>query len=201
MHPIHPTVGRVAPLSTTLSCQQVAISAVMPDLRRSRTETSTQRPRTRSRSQPRSRPGSRSAPLHRLLSNQFPDDHSVYHHEEGEGLHVKTDAESLHKTETERRTVESTDSDSDSTTDGGDEKDDTVSTERRESTVEEIRGGIPYEHDIEEGGADSSTLEKKKSSKSLRDPNLVGFPKRSCFTSNTPGCCPICISCHNSFGC
>lgn len=154
----------------------------MSDMRRSRTETSAQRTRTRSRSQPRSRPGSRSAPLHRLLSNQFPDDHSVYHHEEGEGLHVKTDVESLHKTETERRTVESTDSDSDSTTAAEDEKNDTASPERRESTVEEIRGGIPYEHDIEEGEAGSPALEKKKSSKSIKDPNLVGLPRHSRFT-------------------
>jgi hypothetical protein len=38
-----------------------------------------------------------------------------------------------------------------------------------ETTYEEIRGGVPYEHDIEA----SSPLEKKKSTRSVKDPNLV----------------------------
>ena len=145
---------------------------IMSDSRRTRTDNSTRRTRTRSRSRPRSRPGSRGEPpLHRLLSNRFPDDHSVYHHEEGEGLHVDPDAASFHRTETERRTAQLSDSSSDSSDDVEDEKIDGASQRgRQESTVEEIRGGIPYEHDIE---ADPPTLEKKKSSRSVKDPNLV----------------------------
>ena len=146
----------------------------MSDLRRTRTDTSARRTRTRSHSRPRSRPSSRSPPLHRLLSSQFVDDHSVYHHEEGEGLHVRTDTASLHKTETERRAAESSDADSDSTSDDDDdEKDDSGLSDRQGSTVEEIRGGIPYEHDLEDVEAKPPALEKKKSSRSVKDPNLV----------------------------
>lgn len=123
---------------------------------------------SRSRSRPRR---SDNAPLERILSSQFPDDHSVYHHEDGEGTHVEPDATSLHKTETERRDVDSSSSD-----DEVDEKEDSVKEEEKdeaahqqEKTYEEIRGGIPYEHDVEA----QPPLEKKKSSRSIRDPNLV----------------------------
>ncbi|KAJ4358612.1 uncharacterized protein N0V89_003196 [Didymosphaeria variabile] len=95
---------------------------------------------------------------------------TLYHHEEGEGLHVDPDAASFHRTETERRTAESSGSDSDSTNDVENEKDEAPPIERQETTVEEIRGGIPYEHDVE---ANKPTLEKKKSSRSVKDPNLV----------------------------
>lgn len=39
-----------------------------------------------------------------------------------------------------------------------------------ETTYEEVRGGIPYEHDIETA---KPPLEKKKSNRSIKDPNLV----------------------------
>lgn len=96
----------------------------------------------------------------------------MYHHEEGEGLHVDADAASIHRTETERRTAETSDSDSDSASDVEHEKNEAGSPpERQESTtVQEIRGGIRYEHDVE---AEPATLEKKKSSRSIKDPNLV----------------------------
>lgn len=111
------------------------------------------------------------APLHRILSSQFPDDHSVYHHEDGEGTHVNDDASSLHKTETERRDEDSSSDDGDG--DSGDDKggkevkDDTAQEE--DTTYEEIRGGIPYEHDV----VAPSPLEKQKSTRSVKDPNLV----------------------------
>lgn len=143
----------------------------MSDLRRSRTEESTRRAKARSRSRPRSRPGSREPPLHRLLSSQFPDDHSVYHHEDGEGVHVDEDAESIHRTETERRASESSDSDSDSSDAVENEKDEPASpAEGEETTIQEIKGGIPNEHDVE---ANPPALQKKKSSRSIKDPNLV----------------------------
>ncbi|ORY00463.1 putative MFS multidrug transporter [Clohesyomyces aquaticus] len=135
----------------------------MPDLRRSRTGTSS---RTRSRSR------ARSPQLHRLFSAQFPDDHSVYHHEDGEGVHVEEGRRSLHKTETKRRRQDSSSSseeDTESTFDDENEKADEEHVEQG-TTVEEIRGGIPVEHDVEVG---QITLEKKKSSWSVRDPNLV----------------------------
>jgi hypothetical protein len=126
--------------------------------------------RSRSKSRPR-RPDN--TPLHRILSSHFPDDHSVYHHEEGEGTHVDPDARSLHKTETHRRDADISSSDDDDSSNDVDEKegasegkDSAVQGEER--TYEEIRGGIPYEHDVE-----APKLEKKKSSRSVKDPNLV----------------------------
>jgi hypothetical protein len=124
--------------------------------------------RTQSRRSSRSRSRPSSPPLHRLLSNQFPDDHSVYHHEEGEGTHVKEDAESLHKTETQRRTAESLSGDDDSVAET--EKGDQATSGEQETTYEEIQGGIPYEHDVE---AAAPRLEKQKSNRSARDPNLI----------------------------
>jgi hypothetical protein len=138
----------------------------MAELRPTRTGTSA---RTRSRSRP-SRPSS--PRLHRLLTNQFPDDHSVYHHEDGDGVHVRSDADSLHKTETERRRGVSVDDDSDSSSDAGlSEKNDEVTpAESGETKIEEIRGGVSNERDVE---AQAPQLEKKKSSRSIKDPNLV----------------------------
>lgn len=139
----------------------------MADTRPARTALSTSR--TRSRSRP-SRPSS--PPLHRILSNQFPDDHSVYHHENGEGVHVDTDVESLHKTETERRRAELED-ESDSAADEAElsEKDGVTHEVNGETTILEIRNGIVDERDVE---AQPAQLEKKKSSRSIKDPNLVG---------------------------
>lgn len=143
------------------------------------------RKQSRSRSRSRPRP-SGDPPLHRLLSSQFPDDHSVYHHENGEGLHVDEDARSLHKTETERRGSNITSSDDDSSL-NEEERDEKVSNEKNEEptdderTYEEIRGGIPNEHDVEA----PSALEKKQTIKSVRDPNLVGFQPCLSFISTS----------------
>jgi hypothetical protein len=123
--------------------------------------------RSRSRSRPRR---SDNAPLHRILSSQFPDDHSVYHHED-----VDADATSLHKTETQRRDAESSSSDDEidekreAETEGGVRAREDEAAHRDETTYEEIRGGIPYEHDVEA----KPPLEKKKSTRSIKDPNLV----------------------------
>lgn len=97
----------------------------------------------------------------------------MYHHEDGEGIHVDSDASSLHKTETERRdanTVSSGDDDSGDDVDEKEAKDDAAHEE--ETTYEEIRGGVPYEHDVEA----PPPLEKKKSTRSVKDPNLVCSP-------------------------
>jgi hypothetical protein len=97
----------------------------------------------------------------------------VYHHEDSEGVHVDEEAASMHKTETERRTADLSDSDSNSTHDVENEKDEVASPiERQETTIQEIRGGIPDEHDVE---ANPPALEKKKSSRSIKDPNLVCY--------------------------
>ncbi|KAF2679475.1 MFS general substrate transporter [Lentithecium fluviatile CBS 122367] len=135
----------------------------MADLRPTRTHTSS---RTRSRSRP-SRPNS--PPLHRLLSNQFPDDHSVYHHEDGEGIHVRSDAASPHKTETERRGATEAESDSSSEADLSEKDNEVTPAGQEETTIEEVRGGIPNERNVEA----QPPLEKKKFSRSIKDPNLV----------------------------
>lgn len=127
-----------------------------------------------SRSRSRSRPRRSDHPLHRILSSQFPDDHSVYHHEDGEGLHIDADSDSLHKTETERRDLPSRSSDDDDSIYDVDEEKETSGDEdeaahEEETTYGEIRGGIPYEHNVEA----SPPLEKNKSTRSVKDPNLV----------------------------
>lgn len=64
---------------------------------------------------------------------------------------------------------------------------------QQEKTYEEIRGGIPYEHDVEA----EPPLEMKKSLRSLKDPNLVTWdsdkdpknPKNcKCFTAPLRSC-------------
>ncbi|KAH7126691.1 MFS multidrug transporter-like protein [Dendryphion nanum] len=139
----------------------------MADARRPRSGTSVPS-RSRSRSCP-SRPAS--PQLHRLLSSQFPDDHSVYHHEDGEGVHVNPDASSLHKTETDRRRTSDNEDDSDSNSEVHEQKLDAPEVDN-EVTYAEIRGGIPDEHDVEKLQPE---LEKKKSSRSIKDPNLVAW--------------------------
>jgi head-tail adaptor len=132
-----------------------------------------------SRSRSRSRPRRPEHQLHRILSSHFPDDHSVYHHEDGEGLHVDTYARSLHRTETQRRGASTSSSSDGDSADNADEKEE-PSEERDEAARgdevvrEEIRGGIPYEHDVEA----SPRLEEKKSVRSVRDPNLVSAASR-----------------------
>lgn len=101
------------------------------------------RSRKASRSRSSSRAQARDPPLNRILSGQFPDDHSVYHHEEGEGFHVDQDADLPS-------------SDDDSVNDA---------KKAKRSRIEEET----YEHDVEA----LSVLEKAKSTDSVKDPDLV----------------------------
>jgi hypothetical protein len=57
--------------------------------------------------------------------------------------------------------------------DGAEKKEDDA-THENEKTYEEIRGGVPYEHDVE-----VPPLEKKKSTRSVKDPNLVSQEQQS----------------------
>lgn len=104
----------------------------------------------------------RDAPLHRLLSSHHPDDHSLYHHEDGDG----------------GRDTQTETSDDGSSVDDAEEKqsaDDAAHVD--ETTRVEISGGVPYEHDVE---AAKPELEKKKSSRSIKDPNLVSTRAWAC---------------------
>jgi hypothetical protein len=135
----------------------------MADLRPTRTHTSS-RTRSRSRSRP-SRPA-----LHQLLSTQFPDDHSVYHQDVNEDVLERSDTQP-HNRLRPQRTRGSTENDSDSSS-GADTSEDgeVAQTESKELKVDEIRDGIPDERDVE---AQTPQLEKTKSSRSIKDPNLV----------------------------
>tara|TARA_R110002003_G_scaffold3_22_gene129 strand:- start:19351 stop:19626 length:276 start_codon:yes stop_codon:yes gene_type:complete len=90
----------------------------------------------------------------------------------------------MHRTETERRDVTSSSSDDDNSVDDVDDKEqrpeEKDESSHEESTYEEIRGGIPYEHDVEA----APPLEKKKSTRSIKDPNLVCI-KRETSEGNT----------------
>jgi hypothetical protein len=93
-------------------------------------------------------------------------------------VHVDSDASSLHKTETERRRHRSSEAGAGAVSDSSLEDVDLEKDEeeaREGNTIQEIRGGIPDEVDVEKG---SPSLQKTKSSRSIRDPDLV---------SDTPG--------------
>ncbi|CAI6337721.1 unnamed protein product [Periconia digitata] len=136
----------------------------MADLRRTRSGNSA-RSRSRSRSSQTSNP-----PLHRLLSSQFPDDVSVYHQEDGEGVYVDEDAASIHQSETERRMTQS-DGFSFSETESAEKAEpERIHTLTGEDTIEETAEDTTAEQDIE---ARAVALEKTKSARSTRDPNLI----------------------------
>lgn len=86
-------------------------------------------------------------------------------------MHVRTDTDSLHQTETERRTIHDDDSHIDNLDGAEDEEKEESRSSSQFSTFQEVREGIPNEQDVE---AKPEALEKKASRKSLKDPNLVG---------------------------
>ncbi|KAF2273658.1 MFS general substrate transporter [Westerdykella ornata] len=152
----------------------------MVDLRRTRTGTSIKSNRIRSRSRPRSRPsrpGSTRAPgLNRVASSQFPDDGSVYYDHDDDRIAEQNprcrpdDVDSSENSESEHTQEEVEDAE-------GKSEEEVEKVEIEESgrdlhgtTIEGIKGGIPYEEDVEEKPA---KLEKSRSSQSNRNPNLV----------------------------
>ncbi|KAF2021667.1 MFS general substrate transporter [Aaosphaeria arxii CBS 175.79] len=122
---------------------------------------------TRSRSRSRSRPSRPCSPrLHRLISTQFPDDHSVYHHEVGEGIVLDEARQSLRGVDCTGKAS----SDLSSSSEDTDTDKDSLSPSRQESKFEEIESSMPNERDVE---ATSPPLEKNVSSRTTTDPNLV----------------------------
>ncbi|KAK5149049.1 hypothetical protein LTR04_000147 [Oleoguttula sp. CCFEE 6159] len=117
---------------------------------RSRTAT-TERKRSRSRS---SRPSS--PHLQRFFSAQHLDDHGYYHHEHAAG---ESEAELDHYSSDTLETLDSSENDN--------EKE-----EEQQGSVPEVRDGIPDERDAELG---RPQLEKKQTTRSVRDPNLVSW--------------------------
>jgi hypothetical protein len=100
--------------------------------------------------------------LGRIVSSQFPDDHSVYYLED-EGPQINVDVASLHAPEIQQQDIGST-----SSVDEKEEVKDEIA-HQHETRFEGIRGGVPYEEDVEV----PAPLEPKKSSRSVKDPNLV----------------------------
>ena len=135
----------------------------MADFGRSITGTSTG---TRSRSGP-SRPSS--PDMHRIMSTHYLDDQSVYDQKNGEGVILKDAESSLRKTETQKPEEDAESlSDPENISEKDIEKEEEV--EEVETPIQEVRAGIRDERDVELG---SAQLEKKQSTKSARDPNLV----------------------------
>ena len=135
----------------------------MADFGRSTTGTSTG---TRSRSRP-SRPSS--PDMHRIMSTHYLDDQSVYDQKNGEGVILKDAGSSLRKTETQKPEEDAESlSDPENISEKDIEKEEEV--EEVETPIQEVRAGVRDERDVELG---SAQLEKKQSTKSARDPNLV----------------------------
>jgi hypothetical protein len=135
----------------------------MADFGRSITGTSTG---TRSRSRP-SRPSS--PDMHRIISTHYLDDQSVYDQKNGEGVILKGAEGSLRKTETQKPEEDAESlSDPENISEKDIEKEEVV--EEVETPIQEVRAGIRDERDVELG---SAQLEKKQSTGSARDPNLV----------------------------
>lgn len=103
------------------------------------------------------------------MSTHYLDDQSVYDQENGEGVILK-DAESpLRKTETQKREEDAESlSDPENIFEKDIEKEEVV--EEVETPIQEVRVGIRDERDVELG---SAQLEKKQSTRSAMDPNLV----------------------------
>jgi hypothetical protein len=99
----------------------------------------------------------------------------VYHHEEGQRIATAGSANSLERvpTQTEifERHSDSTSDDGDSTSDSGEKLSRDLENEEKvgEEPEEEVDAGIRTERDVELGGP----VEKKKSARSIKDPNLV----------------------------
>lgn len=129
----------------------------MPELQPIRTGASGRSRPSRAQSL-RSQSSRPTANLHRFLSGQHLDDVSVYHHEHD---HQSDD--------NDEENTYSTDSLEEATEKEGD-------TDAREAGVEEVpevREGIPDTRDLEAG---RPPLEKKKTNRSIKDPNLVSIP-------------------------
>jgi hypothetical protein len=121
---------------------------------------------TRSRSRP-SRPSS--PDMHRIMSTHYLDDQSVYDQKNGEGVILKDVESSLRKTETQKPEEDTESlSDPENIYEKDIEKEEEV--EEVETPIQEVRAGIRDERDVELG---SAQLEKKQSTKSARDPDLV----------------------------
>lgn len=122
-------------------------------------------------SRTRSRPSRSTAPqLHRIFSGHYLDDHSTYydhHHDERDDEEAIDDSEST----SAQDTSESSD-DSDGTVEEAqrEKEREKAGREEEEEEVPEVREGIPDERDVEAGRL---PLEKKKSTRSIKDPNLV----------------------------
>lgn len=96
------------------------------------------------------------ANLHRILSGQHLDDVSVYHHD--------------HNHESDEDTDEPPSSSTDLSEEVTEKEDHVDARAAGTEEVPEVRQGIPGSRDLEAG---RPKLEKKQTSRSIKDPNLV----------------------------
>lgn len=163
-----------------------------PELSTIRSSTSARRlgrTRTRSQSRPRNT-------LERVLSSQFPDDNSVYYHDsdhdENDGGTQHDNNDTLASELGSPRSTEAEKSSSpraevregvlpfaDSVSTSEEEKLEDGKSDIASPTIEGIRGGIPYEEDIEQEAPRLQKHRSARSARSLRDPNLVTWSSSS----------------------
>ncbi|OCL13017.1 putative MFS multidrug transporter [Glonium stellatum] len=112
--------------------------------------------------------------MQRIMSTHYLDDQSVYHQEGEEGLVLRDTENSLREKQMQKREEDSESlSDPEIMSEKDNEKEEQIEEEddeELESPIQEVRAGIRDERDVELG---SERLEKKQSTRSARDPNLV----------------------------
>lgn len=121
---------------------------------------------TKSRS--RSRPSRPSSPhLNRIYSHHFIDDYNVYHHEHAAG------ESSAEEEEEEQRTIASSGNELSSQESSDVEKEREKEKEAEEESDEIPEG--PFGMPVDDPELGDRALEKKHTTKSIKDPNLVGW--------------------------
>ena len=97
--------------------------------------------------------------LHHILSGQHLDDVSVYHHDHDHESDDDEEEENTYSSESSQEVIE--------------KQDNAEARGAGAEDVPEARQGIPDSRDLEAG---RPKLEKKQTSRSFKDPNLVSIP-------------------------
>ncbi|TIA01842.1 MFS multidrug transporter [Aureobasidium pullulans] len=131
----------------------------------SRTRSNKSNRSTKSRSRSGSRPSRPSSPLQRLTSANFIDDHGIYHHH----------ADSDYEVEIEERESEHGGSDDLSPQSSSDLEKEKEKQEPDEIPIEPFGAETARDLEAQSEKEDPPALSRKSTSKSVKDPNLVGW--------------------------
>ena len=131
----------------------------------SRTRSNKSNRSTKSRSRSGSRPSRPSSPLQRLTSANFIDDHGIYHHH----------ADSDYEEEIEERESEHGGSDGLSPQSSSDLEKEKEKQEPDEIPMEPFGAETARDLEAQSEKEDPPALSRKSTSKSVKDPNLVGW--------------------------